>query len=324
MTPDQVLDEFRDAEALLEGHFILSSGLHSRTYLQCARVLMDTRRAARLAEALAAKITDNAGGAIDCVVAPAMGGLIIGHEAARALNVDSMFLERVDGEFTLRRGFHLSENANVVMIEDIVTTGLSSREAIAAIGAHGGHVVSAGCLIDRSGGTADIGVSTGQPRQALRLKPLARIMCPPIWQMFRQSSREVAASNRRASCSSVAIHKHFSNGCASFSGRVKVGGGRPNIFGSAPSGFPAHRIPLLWVWQSVLLPQPILFWARILLWCAIIIYFIGGNFIAAVLGTWVGNPASFPFIWLATFNTGNFLLGRMLMTGSCCNYPLSF
>ena len=159
MTPDQVLDEFRDAEALLEGHFILSSGLHSRTYLQCARVLMDTRRAARLAEALAAKITDNAGGAIDCVVAPAMGGLIIGHEVARALNVDSMFLERVDGEFTLRRGFHLSENANVVMIEDIVTTGLSSCEAIAAIGAHGGHVVSAGCLIDRSGGTADIGVT---------------------------------------------------------------------------------------------------------------------------------------------------------------------
>ena len=159
MTPDQVLDEFRDAEALLEGHFILSSGLHSRTYLQCARVLMDTRRAARLAEALAAKIKDSVDGDIDCVVAPAMGGLIIGHEVARALNVGSMFLERVDGEFTLRRGFHLSENANVVMIEDIVTTGLSSREAIAAIGAHGGHVVGAGCLIDRSGGTADIGVS---------------------------------------------------------------------------------------------------------------------------------------------------------------------
>ena len=159
MTPDQVLDEFRDAEALLEGHFILSSGLHSRTYLQCARVLMDTRRAARLAEALATKIKDNVDGDIDSVVAPAMGGLIIGHEVARALNVGSMFLERIDGEFTLRRGFHLSENANVVMIEDIVTTGLSSREAIAAIGAHGGHVVGAGCLIDRSGGTADVGVS---------------------------------------------------------------------------------------------------------------------------------------------------------------------
>ena len=159
MNSDQVLDEFRDAEALLEGHFILSSGLHSRTYLQCARVLMDTKRAARLAEALAAKIKANIAGTIDAVVAPAMGGLIIGHEVARALGVDSMFLERVDGEFTLRRGFHLPANTNVVMIEDIVTTGLSSREAIAAIGAQGGTVVGAGCLIDRSGGTADIGVT---------------------------------------------------------------------------------------------------------------------------------------------------------------------
>ena len=159
MNCDQVLDEFRDAEALLEGHFILSSGLHSRTYLQCARVLMDTKRAARLAEALVAKIKATAEGPIEAVVAPAMGGLIIGHEVARALGVDSMFLERVDGEFTLRRGFHLGDKPNVVMIEDIVTTGLSSREAIAAIGAHGGHVVGAGCLIDRSGGTADIGVN---------------------------------------------------------------------------------------------------------------------------------------------------------------------
>ena len=159
MNSDQVLDEFRDAEALLEGHFILSSGLHSRTYLQCARVLMVTKRAARLAEALVAKIKATAEGPIEAVVAPAMGGLIIGHEVARALGVDSMFLERVDGEFTLRRGFHLGDKPNVVMIEDIVTTGLSSREAIAAIGAHGGHVVGAGCLIDRSGGTADIGVN---------------------------------------------------------------------------------------------------------------------------------------------------------------------
>ena len=159
MNSDQVLDEFRDAEALLEGHFILSSGLHSRTYLQCARVLMDTQRAARLAEALVAKIKATAEGPIEAVVAPAMGGLIFGHEVARALGVDSMFLERVDGEVTLRRGFHLGDEPNVVMIEDIVTTGLSSREAIAAIGAHGGHVVGAGCLIDRSGGTGDIGVN---------------------------------------------------------------------------------------------------------------------------------------------------------------------
>lgn len=158
MNNNQVLDEFRAAEALLEGHFVLSSGLHSRTYLQCARVLMDTRRASRLAEALAEKIKANCDNEIDAVVAPAMGGLIIGHEVARALNVPSMFLERVDGTFALRRGFHLADTKRVVMVEDIVTTGLSSREAIAAIEVHGGEVVGAGCLIDRSGGEADIGV----------------------------------------------------------------------------------------------------------------------------------------------------------------------
>lgn len=158
MTPEKVLQEFRAAEALLEGHFVLSSGLHSRAYLQCARVLMQPKRAAKLAKALAAQIKENVKGDIDAVVAPAMGGLIIGHEVARALNVDSMFLERVDGEFTLRRGFALVNKPRVVMIEDIVTTGLSSREAIAAIRAQGGKVVGAGCLIDRSNGKAKIGV----------------------------------------------------------------------------------------------------------------------------------------------------------------------
>ena len=158
MTPEQVLNEFRKADALLEGHFKLSSGLHSRAYLQCARVLMQPKRAAKLAKALATQIKANVKGDIDAVVAPAMGGLIIGHEVARALNVDSMFLERVDGEFTLRRGFALENKPRVVMIEDIVTTGLSSREAIAAIRAQGGKVVGAGCLIDRSNGKAKIGV----------------------------------------------------------------------------------------------------------------------------------------------------------------------
>ena len=159
MTPEHVLQEFRDAQALFDGHFVLSSGLHSRNYLQCARVLMDTRRAARLAEALADKLRATIDREIDCVVAPAMGGLIIGHEVARALGVPSMFLERVDGTFTLRRGFELAAQARTVMIEDIVTTGLSSREAIEAIHAHGGQVVGAGCLIDRSAGTANIGVN---------------------------------------------------------------------------------------------------------------------------------------------------------------------
>ena len=159
MTPEHVLQEFRDAQALLDGHFVLSSGLHSRNYLQCARVLMDTRRAARLAEALADKLRASIDTEIECVVAPAMGGLIIGHEVARALGVPSMFLERVDGTFTLRRGFELAAQARTVMIEDIVTTGLSSREAIEAIHAHGGQVVGAGCLIDRSAGNANIGVN---------------------------------------------------------------------------------------------------------------------------------------------------------------------
>ena len=158
MTPEKVLNEFRKADALLEGHFKLSSGLHSRAYLQCARVLMQPKRAAKLARALAAQVKANVKGEIDAVVAPAMGGLIIGHEVARALDVDSMFLERIDGEFTLRRGFALPHKPRVVMIEDIVTTGLSSREAIAAIRAQGGRVVGAGCLIDRSNGKAKIGV----------------------------------------------------------------------------------------------------------------------------------------------------------------------
>ena len=155
MSPEQTLQEFRSADALLEGHFILSSGLHSRAYLQCARVLMQPQRAARLGAALAEQVKAN--GPIDAVVAPAMGGLIIGHEVARALDVPSMFLERVDGTFTLRRGFELTGRPRVAMIEDIVTTGLSSREAITAIAARGGEVVAAGCLIDRSDGTADVG-----------------------------------------------------------------------------------------------------------------------------------------------------------------------
>jgi len=157
MEQAKVLKEFRDAGALLEGHFVLSSGLHSRQYLQCARVLMDTKRSARLCKALAQKIRDTFGDKINCVVAPAMGGVIVGYEMGRQLGVPTMFLERVDGEFTLRRGFSLDENSRVLMVEDIVTTGLSSREAIASIGSYGARVVGAACLIDRSNGKAKIG-----------------------------------------------------------------------------------------------------------------------------------------------------------------------
>jgi len=158
MTDDEILDEFRAARALLEGHFILSSGLRSPRYLQCARVLMEPKRASRLAEALVGRIPPEMRRDIDAVVAPAMGGVIIGHEMGRALDVPAMFVERPTGSFELRRGFALEPGTRVLMVEDVVTTGLSSCEAIAAIEAAGGKVIAGAALVDRSNGTADLGV----------------------------------------------------------------------------------------------------------------------------------------------------------------------
>jgi len=158
MTDDDILAEFRAAEALLEGHFILSSGLRSPRYLQCARVLMDPARAERMARALAAKLPQIVRDQVDVVVSPAMGGVIIGHEMGRALGKPAMFVERPQRVFELRRGFRLAPGERVLLVEDVVTTGLSSREAIAAIEAAGGKVVGAASLVDRSGGTADVGV----------------------------------------------------------------------------------------------------------------------------------------------------------------------
>jgi orotate phosphoribosyltransferase len=158
VTDEEILAEFRDADALLEGHFILSSGLRSPRYLQCARVLMDPARAERLARALAEKLPTDLRDSIDAVVSPAMGGVIIGHEMGRALGKPAMFVERPDGAFHLRRGFSLGPGDKVLMVEDVVTTGLSSREAIAAIEEVGGKVVAEAALVDRSGGTADLGV----------------------------------------------------------------------------------------------------------------------------------------------------------------------
>ena len=158
MTDDEILAEFRASDALLEGHFILSSGLRSARYLQCARVLMDGARAGRLARALADKLPDDLRGTIDAVVSPAMGGVIIGHEMGRALGVPAMFVERPEGVFSLRRGFRLDPGTRVLMVEDVVTTGLSSTEAIKAIEAAGGLVVAAASLVDRSGGTVALGV----------------------------------------------------------------------------------------------------------------------------------------------------------------------
>ena len=169
MTLDQILAEFRAADALLEGHFILSSGLRSSRYLQCARVLMDPARAERLCAALAATLPPDIRSEVTMVIAPAMGGLICGYELARALGVDSTFVERPQGVFELRRGFSLKPGQKVLMMEDVITTGLSSREAIKAIEAAGGKVIAGACLVDRSNGTADIGVP---------LFPLIRLAVP--------------------------------------------------------------------------------------------------------------------------------------------------
>lgn len=158
MIEDEILAEFRAAEALLEGHFILSSGLRSPLYLQCARVLMDPRRASRLAEALAATIPADLRSQIDIVVSPAMGGVIVGHELGRALGVEALFVERPTGSFELRRGFRLTPGQKVLLVEDVVTTGLSSREAIAAVEDAGGKVIAAAALVDRSNAAADFGV----------------------------------------------------------------------------------------------------------------------------------------------------------------------
>ncbi len=158
MTDEEILAEFRGADALLEGHFILSSGLRSPRYLQCARLLMDPKRAERMARALAAKLPDDLRRSIDVVVSPAMGGVIVGHEMGRALGVPAMFVERPQGTFEFRRGFRLDPGQRVLLVEDVVTTGLSSREAIAAVESAGGKVVAAASLVDRSNGQADLGV----------------------------------------------------------------------------------------------------------------------------------------------------------------------
>ncbi len=158
MNAEEVLQEFKASNALLDGHFILSSGLRSSIYLQCALVLKSPTRAARLCAALADKIPADVRSKIDMVISPAMGGVIVGYEMARTLKVDSIFTERVDGQFSLRRGFAIPQGARVLMMEDVVTTGLSSRECIDCITAHGGKVIAAGSLVDRSCGKADVGV----------------------------------------------------------------------------------------------------------------------------------------------------------------------
>ena len=157
MNEKEIFDKFIEAKALLEGHFVLSSGLHSAKYIQCARVMMFPEIASQLCGQLANMISQRFE-TVDMIVSPAMGGVIVGYEVARQLECPAVFFERVDGNFTLRRGFEIEKGQRCLMVEDIVTTGLSSRECISAINQNGGEVIGAACLIDRSGGTADVGV----------------------------------------------------------------------------------------------------------------------------------------------------------------------
>jgi orotate phosphoribosyltransferase len=158
VTLEQVLGEFKKARALLEGHFILSSGLHSDIFLQKALVFQDAKRTAKLCKALAAKVREQVKQKFTAIISPAVGGIVPGYEMGRQLGLPAMYVERQDGKFQLRRGFELAKNQPVLMVEDIVTTGLSSRECLDAIRAAGGKPVAAACLIDRSGGSAKVGV----------------------------------------------------------------------------------------------------------------------------------------------------------------------
>ncbi|HXJ94587.1 MAG TPA: orotate phosphoribosyltransferase [Terriglobia bacterium] len=160
MDDREVLEIFRQHQALIEGHFVLSSGLHSDRYIQCALVLQRPDVAAKLGQELASKIGNTGATA---VVAPALGGILVAHEVARALGVRSLFVERQDGRMTLRRGFSLAPGEPTLVVEDVITTGGSTRETIASVEEAGGKVLAAGALVDRSGGAASLGL----PKAAL-------------------------------------------------------------------------------------------------------------------------------------------------------------
>ncbi|MFK7791718.1 MAG: orotate phosphoribosyltransferase [Devosiaceae bacterium] len=158
MSDEDVLDVFRSENAILDGHFILSSGLHSPVFLQKALVYRSPAKTEVLCKALAARVLASDLGQIDCIIAPAMGAIVPGYETARHLNVPYMWVEREEGAFALRRGFTLDKGARVLIVEDIITTGLSVGEAADSIRALGGEVVGCACIIDRSAGEADIGM----------------------------------------------------------------------------------------------------------------------------------------------------------------------
>jgi orotate phosphoribosyltransferase len=197
MTGEDVLKIFEDNNALLKGHFLLTSGLHSDRYLQCALVLQHPTVAERLGAELAAKAeADPRIGPIDLVIAPAIGGVIVAHEVARALGVRALFTERQEKAMTLRRGFQINPDERCLVVEDVVTTGGSTREVMEVVTQHGGVAAGAGSLIDRSlksdGSVADLGL----PRRALAALEVATY-APEECPMCREGSIAIKPGSRR-------------------------------------------------------------------------------------------------------------------------------
>jgi orotate phosphoribosyltransferase len=190
MTKEEVLQMFKEAGALLEGHFLLTSGLHSERYLQCALVLQNPRQAAALGAALAARLT-----AIserpDLVIAPALGGILVAHEVARAIGVRGLFAERQEGVLRLRRGFRIEPGEKAFVVEDVVTTGGSTRETMEVVTQAGGIVLAAGSLIDRSGGRTDLRV----PRTALAVLDVPAFS-PDECQLCKTGSKAIKPGSR--------------------------------------------------------------------------------------------------------------------------------
>jgi len=189
MNAEEVIAKFKDAGALLEGHFILSSGLHSSVYLQCAIALESTKSAAEFGAALAEHFVASR---IDIVAAPAIGGIVIGYEVARQLGVRFIWTERVDGRMTLRRGFRVRKGERVLVVEDVITTGGSTRETINALVAQEADVIAAGSIIDRSGGRADVGV----PRVSLATLDVAAVD-PAECEACRRGDQAIKPGSRK-------------------------------------------------------------------------------------------------------------------------------
>jgi len=197
MTVEDVLKIFEENEALLKGHFLLTSGLHSDRYLQCALVLQHPAVAERLGSELASKAkADPDIGPLDLVIAPALGGVIVAHEVARALGVRALFTERQEKTMTLRRGFQIKPGERCMVVEDVVTTGGSTREVMEVVAQHGGVAAGAGSLIDRSLKKDGSVVNLGLPRLALAALEVATY-APEECPMCREGSIAIKPGSRR-------------------------------------------------------------------------------------------------------------------------------